>query len=91
MEKSKGIMSAIFSDTRPETEAVLVRLLREVPTWRKLEIVDQLNQSVKILTLAGLQQRYPHARGAQLQRGLAEILLGEELADKAYGVLHKER
>ncbi len=83
-------MSDLFSDTRPEAEDVYVRLLRETPSWRKLELVDQLNQSVKIFVLAGLKQSYPDASDAQLQRSLAELLLGEELADKAYGVLHKE-
>ena len=34
------VMTALFPDTRPEAEAVLIRLLRTAPTWRKLEMVD---------------------------------------------------
>jgi hypothetical protein len=78
-------MTSLFSDTRPEAEAVLIRLLREAPPWRKLEMVDQLNQSVKLLALTGLRQRFPHDDEARLHRRLADLLLGEELALKAYG------
>ena len=78
-------MSALFPDTSPEAEAVLIRLLRDAPTWRKLEMVDQLNQAVKLLALTGLRQRYPNESEAQLRRRLAGLLLGEDLACKAYG------
>jgi hypothetical protein len=80
-------MTALFPDTRPEAEAVLIRLLREAPPWRKLEMVDQLNQSVKLLALAGLRQRYQHDSEEQLHRRLADLLLGDELALKVYGPL----
>ena len=33
-------MTALFPDTSPEAEDVLIRLLREAPPWRKLEMVD---------------------------------------------------
>jgi len=83
-------MSALFPDTRPEAEALLIRLLREQPSWRKLEMVDQLNQSVKLLALAGLRQRYPDDSDEQLHRRLADLLLGDELALKIYGPLPEE-
>ena len=83
-------MSALFPDTRPEAEAVLIRLLREAPPWRKLEMVDQLNQSVKLLVFTGLRQRYPNDNEAKLHRRLAGLLLGEDLALKAYGALPDE-
>jgi len=78
-------MSSLVSDTRPEAEAVLIRLLRHAPSWRKLEMVDQLNQSVKLLALTGLRQRFPQDDEKHLRRRLADLLLGEELALKAYG------
>ncbi len=78
-------MSVLFPDTHPEAEAVLIRLLREAPSWRKLEMVDQLNQTVKILVFAGLRQQYPGENEDRLRRRLADLLLGEDLACKAYG------
>lgn len=80
-------MTALFPDTHPEAEAVLIRLLRQAPSWRKLEMVDQLNQSVKLLALTGLRQRFPHDDETRLHRRLADLLLGEEMALKVYGAL----
>jgi hypothetical protein len=78
-------MSTLFPDTHPAAEAVLIRLLRQAPSWRKMEMVDQLNQSVKLLALAGLRQRFPGESEALLRRRLAGLLLGDELALKVYG------
>lgn len=80
-------MSTLFPDTHPEAEAVLIRLLRQAPPWRKLEMVDQLNQSVKLLALAGLRQCFPNDDEDRLHRRLADLLLGDELALKVYGPL----
>jgi hypothetical protein len=83
-------MSTLFPDTQIEAETVLIRLLRKAPSWRKLEMVDQLNQSVKLLALMGLRQRFPKDNDARLHRRLAGLLLGEELADTVYGPLPEE-
>jgi hypothetical protein len=83
-------MSALFPDTDPKTEAVLINLLRKTPSWRKLEMVDQLNQAVKLLALMGLRQRYPDEDETMLHRRLADLLLGEELALKVFGPLAQE-
>jgi hypothetical protein len=80
-------MSKYYSDTQPEMEALQVRLLREAPAWRKLELLAQLNASVQLLALSGLRQRHPDASENELKRRLAGLLLGEELACKVYGVL----
>jgi hypothetical protein len=83
-------MSTLFLDTRPEAEALLIRLLQSTPPWRKMEMVDQLNQSVKLLALTGLRQRYPTESEVLLRRRLADLLLGEEIAFKAYGPFPEE-
>jgi hypothetical protein len=85
-----GSVTNLFPDTHPEAEAVLIRLLREAPPWRKLEIVDQLTQSVKLLALAGLRQRFPQEDDERIRRRLADLLLGEEVALKVYGPLLQE-
>jgi hypothetical protein len=78
-------MSAFYSDANPKMEALQVRLLREAPAWRKLEMLAQLNASARLLALSGLRQRYPQALESELQRRMANLLLGEELARKVYG------
>ncbi len=80
-------MTQVFPDTPPETERVLFAMLREMPPWRKLEMVAQLNQAGRELALAGLQTRYPAATQDELHRRLADIVLGDELAAQVYGPL----
>jgi hypothetical protein len=77
--------SALFPDTRPEAEAVLIGLLRQAPPWRKLAMVGQLNQTVRTLALSGLRTRHPEATPQELRRRLADLLLGPDLAAQVYG------
>ena len=72
-------------DTTPEAEAVLFRLLRETPAWRKWELMEDLNRMARALALAGLRRRYPDAGPEELRRRLADLLLGPELAAEVYG------
>ncbi|RMF30530.1 MAG: hypothetical protein D6759_11770 [Chloroflexi bacterium] len=80
-------MTRLFPDTRPEAEAVLIEGLRRLPPWRKLEMVGQLNRTMRQLLLIGLRQRYPEASPQELRRRLADLLLGPELAARVYGPL----
>lgn len=83
-------MSPLFPDTRPEAEAVLIRLLREAPSWRKLEMVGQMNEAVRTMMFNGLRERYPHDPPALLRRRMADLLLGSELATRVYGPFRGE-
>ena len=78
-------MTALFSDTQPEAERVLVELLRQASVSRKLEMLGQMNATARQLALQGLRARHPEATEAQLRRYLADLLLGPELAARAYG------
>jgi hypothetical protein len=78
------------SDTAPQAERVLMRLMRDAPALRKLELVAEMNAAVRLLALSGLRHRYPQAIAEELDRRLADILLGPELAARAYGPLEKE-
>ena len=82
-------MTALYSDTHPKMEALQIKLLREVPAWRKMEMLAQLNASARTLALSGLRQRHPNAGEGELRRRLAGLLLGDELAQKVYGdIIH---
>ncbi len=80
-------MTALYSDTSPAAEKVLVELLRQAPVWRKMEMLAQLNAAAQGIALAGLRRRYPQAGEAELRRRLADLLIGPELAVKVYGEL----
>lgn len=83
-------MTILFPDTGREAEQVLIELLRRAPVARKLEMLGQLNAAARELALQGLRARHPDANEAQLQRRLADLLLGPELAARAYGPFPSE-
>lgn len=80
-------MSALFPDTHPKMEALQIELWRQASPTRKMNMLAQLNASARLLALTGLRAQYPQASEAELRRRLASLLLGEELARKAYGDL----
>ena len=77
-------MSSLYSDTDPKIEQMQIELIRRMPTWRKMSVVDGLNEAVKNLALAGIKERNPSATPEQIHRMLADLMLGEELARKVY-------
>jgi len=83
-------MAVLSADTSPDIENIQIERLRQMPPWRKLALVCEMNQTVRALALAGLRQRYPHDTPAQRQRRLADLLLGPELATRVYGLLPEE-
>ena len=72
-------------DTTPEAEAVLFRLLREAPVWRKWQLMEDLNRTARRLAPSRAGRRYPEATPEELRRPLADQLLGPELAAEVYG------
>jgi phage gp29-like protein len=77
-------MTSYYSDTHPRMEALQVKLLRDTPPWRKMEMLAELNKAARELALAGLRQRYPEADETTLVRYLGNILLGSDIAGRVY-------
>jgi|WetSurMetagenome_2_1015567.scaffolds.fasta_scaffold336516_2 hypothetical protein len=78
-------MSALFPDTDPKMEAIQIEIIRRLPAWKKIAMVDSLNETVKTLAISGLRERHPDATPQQIHRMLAELMLGADLAQKVYG------
>jgi hypothetical protein len=78
-------MVTLSADTAPHIEQMQIERLRQMPVWRKLMLVGEMNRTVRDLALAGLRQRYPHDTPAQRQRRLAGLVLGPDLAARVYG------
>lgn len=78
-------MSGYYSDTHPDIERIQFELIRSMPAWKKIVAVDDLNEDVRTLTVAGIKQEYPHACPETVKRLLADRLLGPKLAAKVYG------
>jgi len=79
------LMRALFPDTHPKMEALQIELWRSASPTRKMQMLAQLNQSARLLALAGLRSQYPESSETELRRRLAGLLLGEEIACKVYG------
>jgi hypothetical protein len=78
-------MATLSADTDPEIERLQIEGLRQMPAWRKLALVSSMNRMVRCLALAGLRARYPDDSPAQRRRRLADLILGPDLAARAYG------
>lgn len=66
-------------------EALQIQLWRQASPTHKMQMLAQLNASVRMVALAGLRSRHPRASEGELRRKLADLLLGEELARTVYG------
>ncbi|HMJ26368.1 MAG TPA: hypothetical protein VK475_11085 [Pyrinomonadaceae bacterium] len=78
-------MKALSSDTSPEAEAVLLDLLRGAPVWKRLQMVDQMFEMLRLLTMADLRRCYPNADEHELRRRFAARILSPEEVVAAYG------
>lgn len=74
-------------DTHPAIEKVQLDHYRSLPPWRKLELVEDGNLTVRLFALAGLRSRHPEAADVEIQRRLMDLLLGPEAAQRAFGPL----
>ena len=77
-------MSVLSSDTHPKMEALQIQVIRRMSAWKKISIVDDLNETVKAIAVSGIRQRHPNATPQEIRRMLAGLMLGEELARKVY-------
>jgi hypothetical protein len=55
-----------------------------MPAWKKISMVNDLNETVKTLAISGIKERHPNATPQEIHRMLAELMLGAELARKVY-------
>jgi len=77
-------MPTTLSDTAPASERLQIELMRQAPPWRKVYLAGQMTETVRLLAISGLRQRHPQATPAELQRLLADLWLGPELAARVY-------
>jgi hypothetical protein len=80
--KERG-MKSLVTDTSPEAERVRMGLLRQAPIWRKLQLVDGLNQALHVLARGAILRLDASVSEADLQGRLAERRLGPALAARA--------
>ena len=72
-------------DTRPAAEEKQLEIIRQMPPWRKIELVFEMNDTVSELAKVGIRYRYPGINENELRRRYADLVLGKDLAQKVYG------
>ncbi len=78
-------MKPFSEDTSPEAQEVLFELIRRAPVWKRLRMVADLNETLRLLATADLKRRYPNATREEIQRRLAARRLKREEVIAAYG------
>jgi hypothetical protein len=71
-------------DTSGDIEQRQIEAWRAMTPGQKLQLALQMTATVRQLALAGIRQRYPSASPREEFLRLAQVVLGEELARKAY-------
>jgi hypothetical protein len=74
-----------LTDTSSDAAAVQFRILREMPAWRKVQLVEDANRTARRLALAGISLRHPDASETERVRLLLDLVLGDSLAAEVYG------
>ena len=78
-------MKTLAEDTSPEAEGVLIALWRQASPARKVMLISSAIRMSRELALCGLRMRFPAESSERLNRRLADLWLGVDLAAKAYG------
>lgn len=77
-------------DTHASIDELQMRILRQIPPWRKIELVFELSDTVSTLALLGITHRFPGIGEQELRRRYADLALGNKLAKKVYGPMQKD-
>ena len=78
-------MKPLSSDTSPEAEAVLLELVRRAPVWKRLEMVDQMHETLCELAIADIKRHNPGADEEEIKRRLASRVLSRAEMIDVYG------
>lgn len=78
-------MTKPLSDTHPEIEKRLIEGLRQMPGWRKLQLVQEMNDFADALAMADVRRRYPDADERECLLRVASRRVPAELMRKAFG------
>ena len=82
-----GIMIAagkVPSDTSKEAEQVYLKLLREVPLWRKAAMVNSLTKACQELAIAGIRMRHPNASEKEILMRLSALWLDRAMMVRVF-------
>lgn len=74
-----------LTDTHPRARAILTSRFRAVGQERCLQMALQMSDEFREVAIAGVRSRNPTASDTDIQREVARLYLGRELADRILG------
>ena len=78
-------MAVLSRDTDRQSELIQIAVIRKLPPWRKLELLNDACETTTALVRAGLRARFPDLDPTQIQRKLMGLVFGEEIAKQVWG------
>ena len=72
-------------DTDVAAERYLFDRLRDLPPWRKAEMLSASTRAAYDLAMAGLRQRYPSATVEESRKRYAALVLGRKASIALFG------
>ena len=78
-------MGTLSRDTDTSAEMALIAVMKALPVWKKLELLNDACETTRALMLAGLRRRFPAVSEKDLHEMLMDRLLGEETAERVWG------
>ncbi|MFN0108359.1 MAG: hypothetical protein ACKVZH_05845 [Blastocatellia bacterium] len=78
-------MRTLAEDTPPEIERIIIEGYRRMSAAQKLQIMQDLQQSARLLALGEIRRQHPQASERELQLRLASRWIEPEMMHKAFG------
>lgn len=74
----------LLDDTSADIQRLRAARLRDLPSWRKIEMFTSLCASAYRLAEVGYRERHPDATSVDIERHFATARLGPELTEKLF-------
>ena len=78
-------MNETLSDTTPDAQEIVYRLMGRMAGWRKIKLTCELIETTRKLMQADLRKRFPHANEKELHRRFVARVLSRDEVIRAYG------
>ena len=72
-------------DTHPEIERLMIDGMRQMPAWKKVQMIWALRAGIESVILQEVKQRHPEASERELRLRVASRSLPADLMLKAFG------
>ena len=78
-------MGILARDTDDSAERAQIAILKSLPAWKRLKLLDDACTTTRTVVMAGLRSRFPGLSDAALHRMLMDLIVGEETAERIWG------